>query len=169
MSHSISTEPLVAEIADRLTKTSQRLVTAESCTGGLIAAAITSRAGSSAWFERGWVTYANAAKTEELGVDATLIAQQGAVCETVAAAMARGAFAHSSSDYAIAVTGIAGPDGGSAEKPVGMVCFGWASKTACKTETVYFDGDRQSIRQQATSYALAGFLSLLINPTHFSS
>ena len=169
MSHSISTEPLVAEIADRLTKTSQRLVTAESCTGGLIAAAITSRAGSSAWFERGWVTYSNAAKTEELGVDATLIAQQGAVSEAVAAAMARGACAHSPSDYAIAVTGIAGPDGGSPEKPVGTVCFGWASKTACKTETVYFDGDRQSIRQQAASYALAGLLSFLINPTQFSS
>ena len=169
MSPSISTEALVAEIADRLTKTSQRLVTAESCTGGLIAAAITSRPGSSAWFERGWVTYSNAAKTEELGVDATLIAQQGAVSEAVAAAMARGACAHSPSDYAIAVTGIAGPDGGSAEKPVGTVCFGWANKATCKTETVYFDGDRQSIRQQAASYALAGLLSLIINPTHFSS
>ena len=90
MSHSISTEPLVAEIADRLTQSGQRLVTAESCTGGLIAAAITSRAGSSAWFERGWVTYSNAAKTEELGVDATLIAQQGAVSEAVAAAVERG-------------------------------------------------------------------------------
>ena len=169
MSRTISAEPLVAEIADQLTQSGQRLVTAESCTGGLIAAAITSRAGSSAWFERGWVTYSNAAKTEELGVDATLIAQQGAVSEAVAAAMARGAFAHSPSDYAIAVTGIAGPDGGSAEKPVGTVCFGWANKAACKTETVYFDGDRQSIRQQAASYALAGLLSFLIDPTHFSS
>ena len=169
MSRTISAEPLVAEIADRLMQSGQRLVTAESCTGGLIAAAITSRPGSSAWFERGWVTYSNAAKTKELGVDATLIAQQGAVSEAVAAAMARGACAHSLSDYAIAVTGIAGPDGGSPEKPIGMVCFGWANKTASKTETVYFDGDRQSIRQQATAYALAGFLSLLINPTHFSS
>ena len=169
MSHSISTEALVTEIADRLTKTGQRLVTAESCTGGLIAAAITSRPGSSAWFERGWVTYSNAAKTEELGVDAALIAQQGAVSETVAAAMAHGACEQSPSDYAIAVTGIAGPDGGSAEKPVGMVCFGWANKTTCKTETVYFDGDRQSIRQQAATYALAGLLSFLINSTHFSS
>ncbi|MFM8500987.1 MAG: CinA family protein, partial [Fluviibacter sp.] len=141
MSRTISAEPLVAEIAGHLTQLGQRLVTAESCTGGLIAEAITSRPGSSAWFERGWVTYSNAAKTEELGVDATLIAQQGAVSEAVAAAMAHGAFAHSSSDYAIAVTGIAGPDGGSPEKPVGTVCFGWASKTACKTETVYFDGD----------------------------
>jgi nicotinamide-nucleotide amidase len=169
MSQTISTEPLVTEIADRLTQKGEHLVTAESCTGGLIAAAITSRAGSSAWFERGWVTYSNAAKTEEIGVDATLIAQQGAVSEAVAAAMARGACANSHSDYAIAVTGIAGPDGGSAEKPVGTVCFGWANKATCKTETVYFDGDRQSIRQQAASYALAGLLSFLINPTHFSS
>ena len=160
---------LAQSLGDELSRKGWRIATAESCTGGGVAAAITAIAGSSAWFERGWVTYSNAAKTEELGVDATLIAQQGAVSETVAAAMARGAFAHSLSDYAIAVTGIAGPDGGSPEKPIGMVCFGWANKTASKTETVYFDGDRQSIRQQATAYALAGFLSLLINPTHFSS
>lgn len=169
MSRAITTEPLVSEIADRLTESGQRLVTAESCTGGLVAAEITSRPGSSNWFERGWVTYSNAAKTEELGVEPELILQHGAVSEAVAAAMAEGARAHSLGDYAIAITGIAGPDGGSPEKPVGTVCFGWASQTTCKTETVYFDGDRQSIRQQATAYALAGFLSLLINPTHFSS
>lgn len=169
MSLATTNEPLVSEIADRLTESGQRLVTAESCTGGLVAAAITSRPGSSNWFERGWVTYSNAAKTEELGVESELILQHGAVSEAVAAAMAQGACAHSLGDYAIAITGIAGPDGGSPEKPVGTVCFGWASLTACKTETVYFDGDRQSIRQQAAAYALAGFLSLLINPTHFSS
>lgn len=169
MSQPISTDPLISEIAERLTQTGQRLVTAESCTGGLVAAAITSRPGSSAWFERGWVTYSNAAKTEELGVDVALIEQHGAVSEAVAAAMAQGACTHSLGDYAIAITGIAGPDGGSPEKPVGTVCFGWANRTTCQTETVYFDGDRQSIRQQATSYALAGFLSLLINSTHFSS
>ena len=169
MSLATTNEPLVSEIADRLTESGQRLVTAESCTGGLVAAAITSRPGSSNWFERGWVTYSNAAKTEELGVEPELILQQGAVSEAVAAAMAEGARAYSLGDYAIAITGIAGPDGGSPEKPVGTVCFGWASLTACKTETVYFDGDRQSIRQQAAAYALAGFLSLLINPTHFSS
>lgn len=162
------TETLVAELADRLTPKGQKVVTAESCTGGLIAAAITERAGSSAWFERGWVTYSNAAKTQELGVDHSLIAQHGAVSEAVAAAMAEGACAHSSSDYAIAVTGIAGPDGGSPEKPVGTVCFGWANTHSCRTETCSFSGDRQSIRQQAVAHALAGLILLLSNPTQFS-
>ena len=161
-----SLESLITDIAQRLTASGKMLVTAESCTGGLIAAQITARPGSSAWFERGWVTYANAAKTEELGVTAELIAQHGAVSEAVAAAMARGACAHSHGDFAIAVTGIAGPDGGSAEKPVGTVCFGWASNTGSTIETVHFKGDRQSIRQQATHHALAGFLSMLIHIPH---
>lgn len=164
-----ATEALVAQIANCLMQTGQRLVTAESCTGGLIAAAITSRAGSSSWFERGWITYSNAAKNDELGVDTVLIAQHGAVSEAVAAAMAQGACAHSPADYAIAVTGIAGPDGGSPEKPVGTVCFGWASQQACRTETRCFNGDRQAIRQQAVSHALTGFLLLLTDSTHLSS
>lgn len=162
------TELLVAELATRLTHLKQRLVTAESCTGGLVAAAITARAGSSAWFERGWVTYANTAKSEELGVDTTLIAVHGAVSEPVAAAMAQGAYTHSHSDYAIAVTGIAGPDGGSPQKPVGTVCFGWANQHVCRTETLIFTGDRQSIRSQAVTHALTGLLSLLSDPTNFS-
>ncbi len=162
-------ESLLTDIAKRLTQAGEQLVTAESCTGGLIAAALTSRPGSSAWFERGWITYSNASKAEALGVDAALIAQQGAVSEAVAAAMAHGACTHSSGDYAIAITGIAGPDGGSAEKPVGTVCFGWADRKHSRTETMYFKGDRQSIRQQATIHALAGFISFLNNPNHFSS
>lgn len=157
------TEQLVAKLAKKLVEQGQRLVTAESCTGGMIAAAVTAQAGSSAWFERGWVTYSNAAKNEELGVDGALLAQHGAVSEPVAAAMARGAYDHSHSDYAIAVTGIAGPDGGSVEKPVGTVCFGWSSKQTCRTETRLFSGDRQSIRAQAANYALAGLLSFLSN------
>jgi len=165
----MQTEQLVTAVAEHLTQSGQRLATAESCTGGLIAAAITSRAGSSAWFERGWVTYSNAAKTEELGVDSALITQHGAVSEAVAAAMAQGACARSASDYAIAVTGIAGPDGGSTEKPVGTVCFGWANRNDCQTATVYFSGDRQSIRQQAVSHALAGLILLLTHSTYISS
>ena len=167
----METEQLVTVVAEHLAQRGQRLATAESCTGGLIAAAITSRTGSSAWFERGWVTYSNAAKIEELGVDATLIVQNGAVSEAVAAAMAQGACIYSPSDFAIAVTGIAGPDGGSPEKPVGTVCFGWASRNACQTETVCLAGDRQSIRHQAVSHALAGLLSFLnaTHSTHISS
>ena len=161
MSETTAIESLIGELAARLRRQSQRVATAESCTGGLIAAAITAQAGSSAWFERGWITYANEAKSEELGVDASLIATHGAVSEPVAAAMARGAYAHSHSDYAVAVTGIAGPDGGSPEKPVGTVCFGWANQHRCKTETLAFTGDRQSVRAQAVKHALAGLLSFL--------
>ena len=161
MSETTAIESLIGELAARLKRQSQRVVTAESCTGGLIAAAITAQAGSSAWFERGWITYANEAKSEELGVDASLIATHGAVSEPVAAAMARGAYAHSHSDYAVAVTGIAGPDGGSPEKPVGTVCFGWANQHRCKTETLAFTGNRQSVRAQAVEHALAGLLSFL--------
>ena len=157
------TEQLVAQLAKRLVHQGQRLVTAESCTGGMLAASITAQAGSSAWFERGWVTYSNAAKSEALGVDANLIAQHGAVSEPVAAAMARGAYAHSHCDYAIAVTGIAGPDGGSPEKPVGTICFGWANQHTCQTKTLLLTGDRASIRAQAVDHALAGLLSFLSN------
>ena len=169
MSSAGKTEQLIAQLAERLVHQGQKLVTAESCTGGMIAASITAQAGSSAWFERGWVTYSNAAKTEELGVDAALINQHGAVSEAVAAAMARGACAHSHSDFAIAVTGIAGPDGGTPDKPVGTVCFGWANQQACRTETVLFTGDRAAIRKQSVTHALTGLLSLLSDPTNFSS
>src|SRR6202034_608791 len=130
------------------------LATAESCTGGMIAAALTDIAGSSAVVERGFVTYSNAAKTELLGVDADLIAAKGAVSREVAEAMAKGAMAHAHADVAVSVTGIAGPGGGSAEKPVGLVWFGLAAGGQTTTEHEIFKGDRAAVRQQATEKGL---------------
>nr|WP_315847861.1 CinA family protein [uncultured Rhodoferax sp.] len=130
------------------------LVTAESCTGGLIAGACTDLAGSSAWFERGFVTYSNAAKTEQLGVDAALIATHGAVSEPVARAMVLGALQHSHAQVAVAVTGVAGPTGGSAEKPVGTVWFGWATPAGVRTEVQHFAGDRAAVRAATVHHAL---------------
>lgn len=153
----------VRTLATLLTRATRKLATAESCTGGLIAAALTTLAGSSVWFERGWVTYSNAAKTEALGVDASLIAEHGAVSEAVAAAMASGARTLAGTDYALAVTGIAGPDGGSPDKPVGTVCFGWATPAHTHTDTQHFSGDRASVREQSVAHALAGLIALLIN------
>jgi nicotinamide-nucleotide amidase len=133
-----------------------RVAIAESCTGGLIAAALTAIAGSSDVFERGFVTYSNAAKTEMLGVDPALIARQGAVSEDVARAMAAGALAHSPADLAVAVTGIAGPDGGSADKPVGLVWFGAARRGAtARAVRRVFAGDRAAVRRAAVLAALA--------------
>lgn len=140
---------------------SMMLATAESCTGGLIAAACTDLAGSSAWFERGFVTYANAAKTEMLGVDATLIDTYGAVSEPVAHAMAVGALAHAHAQVAVAVTGVAGPSGGSAEKPVGTVCFGFALGHRVTTETMHFGGDRAAVRQATVRHALTRLAELM--------
>lgn len=137
------------------------LATAESCTGGLIAAACTDLAGSSNWFERGFVTYSNAAKTELLGVDAALIAEHGAVSEAVVRAMAAGALTHSRAQVAIAVTGIAGPGGGSADKPVGTVWLGWAWPGSVLTERCQFAGDRTAVRTATVQHALQRLLSLL--------
>ncbi|MCS4511682.1 CinA family protein [Xylophilus ampelinus] len=138
------------------------LATAESCTGGLIAAACTDLAGSSAWFERGFVTYSNAAKTELLGVPADLIATHGAVSEPVARAMAAGALRHARAQVAVAVTGVAGPGGGSAEKPVGTVWFGFALPDgAVHTEDRRFDGDRAAIRAATVAHAQARLLGWL--------
>ena len=150
-------------VAVLLTRQQQKLATAESCTGGLIAGALTALPGSSLWFERGWVTYSNAAKSEDLGVDAALIAQHGAVSEAVAAAMAAGARCAAHTDVALSVTGIAGPDGGTPAKPVGTVCFGWATPTQTRTETQHFNGDRQQVREQAIAHALAGLIALLVD------
>ena len=131
------------------------LATAESCTGGLVAAALTAIAGSSDVVERGFVTYSNAAKTELLGVPDSLIAAEGAVSEAVAARMADGALAHSAADIAVSITGIAGPGGGSAEKPVGLVWFGLARKgAATRTVRHVFDGDRSEVRRAAVVEAL---------------
>ena len=134
---------------------------AESCTGGLVCATLTELAGSSEWFERGYITYSNEAKTECLGVPAELIDAHGAVSEQVAKAMAEGARINSGSNVAISITGVAGPSGGSAEKPVGTVCFGWATENQTLTKTMRFDGDRQTVRQKAAEFALTELIALL--------
>ena len=134
---------------------------AESCTGGLVSATLTELAGSSEWFERGYITYSNEAKTECLDVPARIIESHGAVSEPVAKAMAEGARINSGSDVAISITGIAGPSGGTAEKPVGTVCFGWATENQTLSKTIHFDGDRQAVRQQATEFALTELIALL--------
>lgn len=157
--NSLSNQELLAQypcelVADLMLKHQWMLVTAESCTGGLIAGACTDLAGSSAWFERGFVTYSNAAKTEQLGVDAALIATHGAVSEPVARAMVLGALQHSHAQVAVAVTGVAGPTGGSAEKPVGTVWFGWATPAGVRTEVQHFAGDRAAVRAATVHHAL---------------
>ena len=148
-------------VAYLMLKHGLKLATAESCTGGLIAAACTDLAGSSAWFERGFVTYSNAAKTELLGVDAGLIEREGAVSEAVARAMALGALAHSHAQVALAVTGVAGPSGGSAAKPVGTVCFGLAVAGQVLTEQRHFDGNRAAVRTASVRHALGRLVALL--------
>ena len=137
------------------------LATAESCTGGLIAGACTDLAGSSAWFERGFVTYSNAAKTEMLGVEAALIDTHGAVSEPVVRAMVQGALQHSNAQVAVAVTGVAGPTGGSAEKPVGTVWFGWTTPAGVHSEVQHFGGDRAAVRAATVQHALARLATLL--------
>jgi nicotinamide-nucleotide amidase len=144
-----------------------KMAVAESCTGGLVCATLTELSGSSEWFERGYITYSNQAKTECLGVPAELITSYGAVSEPVASAMAQGA-RNAGANIGVSITGVAGPTGGTAEKPVGTVCFGWtipndAGENITASQTKLFSGDRQAIRQQATEYALAGLLQLLNN------
>jgi nicotinamide-nucleotide amidase len=148
-------------VANLMLKKQFYLTTAESCTGGLIAAACTDLAGSSQWFDRGFVTYSNAAKTDMLGVDAALIAQFGSVSEPVAAAMAQGAVQHSAAQVSVAVTGVAGPGGGSAEKPVGMVWIGWCVNGQTTTELCHFDGDRAIVRALTVQRALQGLVERL--------
>jgi nicotinamide-nucleotide amidase len=150
----------VQTLATALLAKGWQLAVAESCTGGMIAAACTDVAGSSAWFERGFVTYSNAAKTEMLGVPEALLAQHGAVSEPVAAAMAQGALQRSHAHIAASVTGIAGPSGATAGKLVGMVCFGFVTESGVSTVTMHFKGDRAAVRQRAVDYALAQLLSL---------
>lgn len=154
-------QTLVGLAADLLLKNGLMMATAESCTGGLIAAACTDAPGSSAWFERGFVTYSNAAKTQMLGVDAALIARHGAVSEAVARAMAEGAIGQSNAQVALAVTGVAGPSGGSLEKPVGTVWFGWAVRGQTSAERMRFDGDRAAVRAAAVMFALRRLLGLM--------
>lgn len=161
-----ATEDILAALAGQLGEVlmagGQTLATAESCTGGWVAQVITSVAGSSQWFDRGFVTYANAAKEEMLGVPALTLQRHGAVSEAVARAMAQGVLAHSDADWALAITGIAGPGGGSPEKPVGTVCFAWAGREqGCLAQTRHFSGERQAVRAQAVEHALQGMLDLL--------
>jgi nicotinamide-nucleotide amidase len=158
----LHTPDLVILLADRLREAGWTLATAESCTGGLVAAACTELAGSSDWFERGFVTYSNAAKMELLGVDAALIEAHGAVSEPVARAMAAGATERARTALALAVTGVAGPSGGSTAKPVGTVWFGWhLPDGALQSERCRFSGDRAAVRAAATRHALAGLLRRL--------
>lgn len=157
----LDTPALVVRASELLQARGWMMVTAESCTGGLIAARCTDLAGSSAWFERGLVTYSNAAKTEALGVDADLIATHGAVSEPVARAMATGAVAHSKAQAAVAVTGVAGPTGGSPDKPVGTVWFGWQVGDELRTERRRFDGDRATVRAATVEHALRTLVQLL--------
>jgi nicotinamide-nucleotide amidase len=149
-------------VADLLLKRQWMLATAESCTGGMIAAACTDLTGSSAWFERGFVTYSNAAKTELLGVDAALITKHGAVSEPVVRAMVLGALARSHAQVALAVTGVAGPSGGSPDKPVGTVWLGWATPdNKLVTEKCHFGGDRQTVRSATVHHALVKLAAML--------
>jgi len=155
-------EKLAQTLGERLRSAGATLVTAESCTGGWVAEVVTSVAGSSEWFERGFVVYSNDAKRELLGVRPETLSQHGAVSEEAAREMARGALERSRGTLALAVTGIAGPGGGSAGKPVGMVCFAWAGKAGfVRSETCHFRGDRRSVRRQSVLRALEGVLQAL--------
>jgi nicotinamide-nucleotide amidase len=151
-------DALARKLGERLKAARARLVTAESCTGGWAAQVATSVAGSSDWFERGFVTYSNDAKQELLGVGEQTLARHGAVSEETAREMAQGALRRSKGSIALAITGVAGPGGGSAAKPVGTVCFAWASAQALHSETRRFDGDRESVRRQSVIHALEGVL-----------
>jgi nicotinamide-nucleotide amidase len=152
---------MVLQLAELLLGRRWMLATAESCTGGLIAGACTDLAGSSAWFERGFVTYSNSAKIELLGVDAALIAAHGAVSEEVARAMAAGAIARSQAQVALAVTGVAGPTGGTPDKPIGTVWFGWSVDGRLRTERRRFDGDRAAVRAATVFHALQTVVGLI--------
>ncbi|HXE17341.1 MAG TPA: CinA family protein [Stellaceae bacterium] len=155
------TRTLAETLLDLCRRRGWKVATAESCTGGMIAASLTDIAGSSEVVERGFVTYSNEAKTDLLGVPGPLIAQHGAVSEPVARAMAAGALARAPVDLAVSVTGVAGPGGGSAEKPVGLVHFGAARKgKPIKTERQVFSGDRDAVRAAATKRALELLIEL---------
>ena len=152
-------EKLAVRVGALLLANGQKLATAESCTGGWVAQSLTAISGSSEWFERGFVTYSNDAKCEMLGVTEQTLVQHGAVSEPTAIAMAVGALQHSKADWTLAITGIAGPTGGSLEKPVGTVCFAWAGPDqALSAETCRFLGDRQMVRLLSVVHALNGLL-----------
>ncbi len=150
------------QLAELFLKTSSKLVTAESCTGGGLAEILTRIPGSSVWFERGFVTYSNESKQELLFVSTETLEQFGAVSEETAIAMAEGALRNSHADYSVSITGIAGPDGGTEDKPVGTVCFAWAKRNEDGSATrLCFDGDRLKIREQACLFAMQGLIDML--------
>lgn len=152
---------LAIRVGNKLRDERLMLATAESCTGGMVATAITDISGSSAWFERGFVTYSNLAKIEMIGVPAALIEQHGAVSEPVAKAMAEGALRNSRAQVSVAITGVAGPAGGSEAKPVGTVSFAWSNRLDTGVETQLFKGDREQVRAQAAAHALRKLLEFL--------
>jgi nicotinamide-nucleotide amidase len=153
---------LAAELGHALVRARLMLVTAESCTGGWVARVVTAVSGSSSWFERGFVSYSDAAKSEMLGVSADILAQHGAVSEPAVRAMAEGALVHSRAQIAVAISGIAGPAGGTADKPVGAVWFAWArAGDETRAERHQLDGDREAVRRQSVAIALEGLLTAL--------
>ena len=155
-------EALAARVGERLKQQGRMLATAESCTGGWVAQAVTSVSGSSDWFDRGFVTYSNDAKRDMLGVSAETLAARGAVSEETAREMAAGALGRSRAWAALAITGVAGPTGGTPDKPVGMVCFAWALRGgAVESETRRFQGDREAVRRQSVQHSLQGLLERL--------
>lgn len=156
---------LAAELGDALRQRRWTVALAESCTGGMAAQSLTAIPGSSAWFDRGFVTYSNLSKQELLQVPADLLAHHGAVSVPTAEAMALGTLAHSHADIVGAITGIAGPDGGTAEKPVGTVCFAWSIRGSAPRSAVHhFKGDRDAIRRQSVATLLQALLSLANHP-----
>jgi nicotinamide-nucleotide amidase len=159
--HNGPTTANVSRLAELLLAKQWRLVTAESCTGGMISAVCTDLAGSSAWFERGFVTYSNDAKMELLGVEPRILRRAGAVCQGVAKAMALGAIAQSHAQVAVAVTGVAGPTGGSPAKPVGTVWFGFALPGQIVTEKCHFEGDRAAVRLATVHHAISRLIGLI--------
>ena len=154
-------EKVSRQVGKKLKAAQSMLVTAESCTGGWVAQAITSVAGSSNWFERGYVTYSNAAKRELLGVSQKILSTKGAVSEETARSMARGALRKGRGSISVAITGIAGPGGGAPGKPVGTVCFAWARGRRIRSETRRFRGGRGRVRRQSVIHALRGVLRCL--------
>ena len=155
-------EELAGRVGGLLLERNRLLVTAESCTGGWVAKCLTDIAGSSAWFDRGFVTYSNRAKQDMLGVAAATLEVHGAVSEATVREMVRGALAHSAADVAVAVSGIAGPAGGSPAKPVGTVCFAWlVSGEEPRVETRHFDGDRDAVRRRSVVRVLEGLMDVL--------
>ena len=156
---------LIEKVSENLHKNKLRLAAAESCTGGWLAKQITDKAGSSAIFERGFVTYSNQSKIEMLGVKSATLDEYGAVSEAVVIEMVQGALKHSQAEIAVSISGIAGPGGGSAEKPVGTVCFGWLKRAnnTVIVKTCVFEGGRDSIRAQAVDYALHGINEIINN------